>query len=43
VKGINRLSAKEKEKKKPPAPPEDVQLLTEIRDLLKADRAPGER
>jgi large conductance mechanosensitive channel len=32
VKGINRLSAKEVEKK---AVPEDVQLLTEIRDLLK--------
>jgi large-conductance mechanosensitive channel len=42
VKGINRLSAKEAEKK-PPAPPEDVQLLTEIRDLLKADPAHGER
>lgn len=34
VKGINRLSAKEEEKA-PPAPPQDVQLLTEIRDLLK--------
>jgi large conductance mechanosensitive channel len=32
VKGINRLSAKEEEKK---PVPEDIQLLTEIRDLLK--------
>lgn len=32
VKGINRLSAKQEEKK---PVPEDVQLLTEIRDLLK--------
>ena len=34
VKGINRLSAKEEEKPSP-APPQEVQLLTEIRDLLK--------
>ena len=32
VKGINRLSARQEEKK---PVPEDVQLLTEIRDLLK--------
>jgi large conductance mechanosensitive channel len=42
VKGINRLSAKEEEKK-PQAPPQDIQLLTEIRDLLKNDRVQGER
>lgn len=42
VKGINRLTAKEEEKK-PAAPPEDIRLLTEIRDLLKADRAVSER
>ncbi|MBL8585402.1 MAG: large conductance mechanosensitive channel protein MscL [Bradyrhizobiaceae bacterium] len=40
VKGINRLSAKQDEQK---PVPEDVQLLTEIRDLLKADRVPGLR
>ena len=40
VKGINRLSAKEEEKKTP-TPPENVVLLTEIRDLLKTDRARG--
>lgn len=34
VKGINRLTHREAEK--PSAPPADVALLTEIRDLLKA-------
>jgi large conductance mechanosensitive channel len=34
VKGINRLYAPEQAK--PAAPPADVQLLTEIRDILKA-------
>jgi large conductance mechanosensitive channel len=34
VKAINRLSRKEEEK--PAAPPADVVLLTEIRDLLRA-------
>lgn len=33
VKGVNSL--KEKEAEKPAAPPADVKLLTEIRDLLK--------
>lgn len=36
VKGINALTRKkEAETKIPPAPPVDIQLLTEIRDLLK--------
>ena len=36
VKGINALTRKkEAEAKTPPAPPADIQLLTEIRDLLK--------
>lgn len=36
VKGINALTRKkEAETKTPPAPPVDIQLLTEIRDLLK--------
>ncbi len=40
VKGVNRLRAsvereKVEEKKAPAPPPEDVRLLTEIRDLLK--------
>lgn len=36
VKGINALTRKkEAEVKTPPAPPADIQLLTEIRDLLK--------
>ena len=37
VKGINALARKNKETevKTPPAPPADIQLLTEIRDLLK--------
>lgn len=42
VKGINRLSIKEEEKK-PAEPPQDVQLLAEIRDLLKDDRVRGAR
>jgi large conductance mechanosensitive channel len=37
VKGINKLSAPEAAK--PAAPPADVQLLTEIRDILKAQGA----
>ena len=37
VKGINRLQRARKEEPKPP--PEDVQLLTEIRDLLKNQTA----
>lgn len=43
IKGVNALSAKMKKKSeadataaKPAAPPADIQLLTEIRDLLKA-------
>ncbi|MDF1863823.1 MAG: large conductance mechanosensitive channel protein MscL [Saprospiraceae bacterium] len=38
VKGMNKMKEKEKEKEAaaaPAAPPADVQLLTEIRDLLK--------
>ncbi|HBK29934.1 MAG TPA: large conductance mechanosensitive channel protein MscL [Parabacteroides sp.] len=37
IKLINKLSRKKEEEKPatPPAPPADVQLLTEIRDLLK--------
>lgn len=36
VKGVNSLSKKKEEAPAtPPAPPADVQLLTEIRDLLK--------
>ena len=39
VKGVNALSKKKEEKPAaratPPAPPADIQLLTEIRDLLK--------
>ena len=35
IKGINRLK-KEEPPKAPAAPPEEVQLLTEIRDLLKS-------
>jgi large conductance mechanosensitive channel len=35
VKAVNRMRAKEEEAPKaPPVPPADVQLLTEIRDLL---------
>jgi large conductance mechanosensitive channel len=38
VKPVNTLMARRKAKEEPPpeAPPEDVQLLTEIRDLLAA-------
>jgi large conductance mechanosensitive channel len=39
VRAMNRLSRKEEEKPAPAAPPADVQLLTEIRDLLKAPPA----
>ena len=36
VKGLNALNRKKEEAPKtPPAPPADIQLLTEIRDLLK--------
>lgn len=36
IKGINRMNAKKEEAPAaPPPPPADVQLLTEIRDLLK--------
>ena len=38
VKGINKLAKKKEEApapEEPPAPPADIQLLTEIRDLLK--------
>ena len=37
---INALSRKKKEEKPatPPAPPADIQLLTEIRDLLKTQK-----
>lgn len=38
LKGVNKAIAtakKEEEKAKPSAPPADIQLLTEIRDLLK--------
>lgn len=40
VKGINALHRKKKveEPAKDPAPPADIQLLTEIRDLLKEDK-----
>jgi large conductance mechanosensitive channel len=39
VKPVNALLARRKAKEEPPpeAPPEDVQLLTEIRDLLRAN------
>ena len=36
IKGINRLKAPEAPAASPPPPTEEVQLLTEIRDLLKA-------
>jgi len=40
VKQINRFRRKETEAPKvPPAPPEDVKLLTEIRDILSRDRS----
>jgi len=35
VRGINRMQAKQPEPETPAAPPEDVVLLREIRDLLK--------
>jgi large conductance mechanosensitive channel len=36
VKGVNSLKRKQEEKPaEAPAPPADIQLLTEIRDLLK--------
>lgn len=41
VKGVNALARKRKkeaEKAAPAAPPADIQLLTEIRDLLKAEK-----
>ena len=39
VKGISVLSKKkETQKPAPPAPPADIQLLTEIRDLLKENK-----
>ena len=38
VKGMNALNKKKKEEPKAPAaPPADIQLLTEIRDLLKRE------
>ena len=37
VKGINKMKKKE-EAAAPPAPPADVELLKEIRDLLRAER-----
>jgi large conductance mechanosensitive channel len=41
VKFINRLAKKKAEEPAPAAPPEDVKLLTEIRDLLKAQQGGG--
>lgn len=39
VKAVNALNRKKKEEPKAPsAPPADIQLLTEIRDLLKKER-----
>lgn len=39
VKGVNALSKKKEEAPKVPvAPPADIQLLTEIRDLLKNNK-----
>lgn len=41
VKGVNAIARKRKketENAAPAAPPADIQLLTEIRDLLKADK-----
>ena len=35
IKGINSFKKKEEAPKAPAAPPADIQLLTEIRDLLK--------
>lgn len=43
IKGINKMARKEEEKKEEtvaaPAPTKEEQLLTEIRDLLNADKA----
>ncbi|MDJ0976577.1 MAG: large-conductance mechanosensitive channel protein MscL [Planctomycetota bacterium] len=36
VKGVNKMTAKEEEKPKPKAPSNEEKLLSEIRDLLKA-------
>lgn len=36
VKGINRLKRKEEQAASAPPPPSEIQLLTEIRDLLKS-------
>lgn len=41
VKFVNRLARKKAEEPAPAAPPEDVKLLTEIRDLLKAQQGGG--
>lgn len=38
VKAINKISRKKEEKKEPPKHADDVVLLTEIRDLLKAQQ-----
>lgn len=43
VKFINRLAKKKAEEPAPAAPTEDVKLLTEIRDLLKAQQESGAR
>lgn len=41
IKGMNKLKKKEEDKPTPPPEPaEDVKLLTEIRDLLKASNTP---
>lgn len=43
VKGVNALNRKKPEAPKAPAaPPADIQLLTEIRDLLKKNAAATE-
>lgn len=40
IKGINKLhTKKDEEEKAPPATPEDILLLAEIRDLLKEDKS----
>lgn len=36
IKGLNNMQRKKKEEPAPEAPPADVQLLTEIRDLLRS-------
>ena len=38
VKGMNAINKKKEEPKAPAAPPADIQLLTEIRDLLKKEK-----